>query len=495
MQKFIIAFIVLVSVTVLVILIAVFGSSQGPAPTEAESRSIAETIIPQVPGSHHGLVTQSETNLAMTLHVDVSASMNGYVPSDSNGKSSTFLKLIEYSSRQWNARLHALSSRYPAGKDNPQSYEFFRSQTNYSGEHNMADSIRNFSKEQGRMHVLITDSQPWDDGNSPAYEKVAAAINDFLTTGGRCALILYRSPYRGFYSSPMFGSEGNNQVFYDCPNRPFAVWIFAPQGSALNQVVSDLGKQTGELAWKSKVQFGEPEWRLSLADRSFVPTGSKSSGKEIGTLTTMKTGKEIKRVREYQQIQLRKKALDDQGYVSLEFDLAPFISIDADDAKWQNLKKGLSVSIDCWEIPEKFNPGSSNALANTNLQAIPKILSPDPSRLVKRQHLELEHTLHFKTNALPENPGVTIPSRQIVTPRLIVAVPRPGAARRYAWVLTIRPKFTGTSILIPQGISTSDDRDATQCNKILMLDEMLNVVAGQTEKWGSILFITVYPKE
>jgi hypothetical protein len=78
--------------------------------------------------------------------------------------------------------------------------------------------------------------------------------------------------------------------------------------------------------------------------------------------------------------------------------------------------------------------------------------------------------------------------------RLVVAVPRPGPAKRYAWVLAIGPKYSGPSRLLPNGFSTPNDTNPSQADKILNLDEMLNNVAEQTDKYGSMLFLTDYPK-
>jgi hypothetical protein len=500
MQKFLFLIAAFAVVAVLLTLMTLLSGETRIVPSEAEARAIADAILPQVQGSHRSLVAEPETNLTMTLHVDMSASMGGYVRPDT-----TFLKVIDYLTRQWTPRTRAVGAMYPAGKDYIEDQGFFREPANYQGAHDMSATIREFAKEPSRMHLLVTDSQPWDSGNNPAYDKIAGAINGFLTQGGRCVLILYRSAYRGFYPSPMFGPQANNQVFYDCTNRPFAVWLFAHGGCALNRVVTDLANQSGDLHWAAKIQFGEPDLLLSLADRTLPGEAFGKMGKEIGSIDFVRTGKEVGRVRDYQQIRVRKKALDDQGYVPLQFDVSPF-SRDLLDKNWEHLRRGLSVSLDCWELPEKplsdadgGRNGKTKAKSSTgvpettHLIGTTNVVGSKPIKLEKLRHLELEHSLYFVTNT-PTTNAVGAVTPETVKPRLVVAVPRPGTARRYAWVMTVGSKYNGSLLVLPRGFSTPDDRDANQCDRILKLDEMLNVVAGQTEKWGAVLFLSEYPK-
>jgi len=500
MRKILFLFVAVMVFVGLLVLFALLPASSGVM-SEAEARAIAGAILPQVTGSHCGLVTDSETNLTVTVHVDMSDSMAGYVRPDT-----TFLKMIDYLARQWSPRLRAASTHYSGldGRDYREDVGFFHNPLNYHGDHFMADTIQAFAKDPGRIHLLVTDSQPWDSGNNPAYDKVAGAINDFLSQGGRCVLILYRSPYVGQYRSPLFGSGGDEQVPYQCTNRPFAVWIFAHAGCALNRVVEDLASQTGALRWADKAQFGEPELLLTLAGRT-LSTQDAIAGKEIGTTNWVKTGKEVGRVRDYQMIQIMKKALDDQGYAPLQFDLAPFTAEQA-GRNWARVRSGLSVTLDCWALPGRIvldgnnsSPasrgadgmsgvsGQTNALAKTNAASTKAC---PPLHLEKVLHSAPEHVLLFVTNAPATNAaGVVTP--EIVSARLVVPVlPRPSSGRRYAWVLTVNPKFTGSSRVLPDGFSTPDDRNPSQCDRILKLDEMLSIVAGQTDKLGSVLFLT-----
>src|SRR6266540_6371312 len=151
----------------LVILVALLNPGPSGDISESDARDIAGTIIAQVSGSHSALVQAAETNRAMTVHVDTSASMAGFVDGDT-----VFVKVLDYLTRQWNARTHAAGTGYPPGKDYPVDGRFFRKPENYFGGHDMAATIQSFSKEPGRMHLLVTDGQPWDSGNTPAYEKI-----------------------------------------------------------------------------------------------------------------------------------------------------------------------------------------------------------------------------------------------------------------------------------------------------------------------------------
>jgi len=487
------AFLAIVAFGALALLgiIVAFGRKpNGGTYSTEQACAIAEAIIAQLPGSHAGLAPELETNGAMVLHVDVSASMNGYALADLSMADTPFLKVIDYLSNQRGARLHALSSAYPPGKDYSKDYSFFRSQANYSGSLDMAAAIEQFSGDHGKMHILVTDSQPWDTDNAPAYEKVAGAINDFLAAGGRCALILYRSPYQGFYSSPLFGAEKNNQVFYNCKNRPFAVWVFAHRGAALSLLVEDLASKK-DIRWVDKIQFGEPDLVVALAARTRPEENpgkktGKKTGKLVGELLPVPTGNAVGRVRDYQMIHIKPQAIDDDGYIPLQFDLFATNNLLGRDLA--RLRNQMRVTLDCWALPEKFNTGSEGkAQSNPSGANSTNVPAKKGLKLEKLRPMELEYTLSISTNALATN------LIQTADARMVVRVRQPAKGKRYAWTLTIRPKVAGADIPRVSNMSTPDDRQPDQCDKILKLDEMLSTVAAHTEKYGTLLFLTEFP--
>jgi len=333
---------IVISLIVLILLVVLISPAKTNEISEADSRAIAGEIIPQVIGSHSALVEEEESNMAMTIHVDTSASMGGYA-----FRETAFVKLLDYFTRQWNPRMHASGSGYPSGKDYGVGKDFFGKPENYFGNQDMAGTIRSFSKEPGRMHLLVTDGQPWDSGAMPAYETIAGSINDFLTSGGRCVLFLFRSEFRGYYPSPLLLNRQKKTVFYETDRRPFEVWVFAHPGSALNRVITDLSNQGGELRWASKIQFGVPEFMIALTNRT-LPGGVPGSklGREIGSLKVVRTGNEVGRVRDYQLIRLMQKSLDEEGCAPIQFDITPY-SGDFTESDFKTLRSGLSVGLDC----------------------------------------------------------------------------------------------------------------------------------------------------
>jgi len=329
----------------------------------------------------------------------------------------------------------------------------------------------------------------------------AGAINDFLTAGGRCALILYRSEFRGYYPSPLLVDQPKKHVFYECNDRPFAVWAFAHRGSAFNRVVADLASQGGELRWASKIQFGDTELTITLTNRT-LPGGVSGGklGREIGSLKQMRTGNEVGRPWDYKLIRLMAKSADDQGCVPLQFDLTP-ASGAFTEKSLETLRNGLSVGLDCWEImPKPASPGGCAGGArttakskgvtgqpgNTNQVAKLSAVGTLPCQIEKLRHYDIDDgrcALALSTNAAVTNlAGAVTPGA--VKVRLVVPLPRQPSdkSRRIAWVLSLGPKLTGSSLFLPQGFSTRDDTVTNACDKILKLDEMLHIVAGRTER-------------
>jgi len=473
--------------------------------SEEEARAIAAAVVSQVAGSRIGLENPVETNFSMIVHVDVSASMNGYAVTDSRNPDNTFINVIDYFKRRWNARLHAISEKLD--KDiYPESVDYFRHQENYFGEHYMADTIRKFIPETNSMHVLVTDSQPWDSGNQPAYEKVASAITDFMSTGGRCVMIIYRSTYTGYYSSPLL-PVSSNLVFYSTTNRPFTVWIFAPRRSALSAVISELEKKS-DLKFEHKIQFGEPNLVPVLRDTA----RSEEKNEVIGRIKDLKTGVEVDRVKDYQQIEIYNEAIKEGGYVNLQFDLFPTNNLLG--RSFSNLASQIWVVLDCWELadkkPDKETKESkepnkeSNKETNNPARAVfptnrdvvlLNIPATDkcPAKQIEMKKLRrqmVEFTLYTTKDTNAKEIHIT---NAVAIPRLVVPVKRPGDANRYAWVLSLLPRNPSISDLMPPIYSTPDDRQKEHSDRILKLDEMLNIVVTQTEKMGTILFLTEFP--
>ena len=496
MQKLIFALVVVVLLILGVAALVMVGDLKPAAGSEKLSLGIASAVLAQVSGSHAGMVGASETNSALAVYVDVSSSMAGYALSDLKANNTTFLKVIELLSRRAPGKLYSLSTALGAGK--AQAFDWFRDKSHYTGGLDMAKTIDQFAADPGQIHAFVTDSQPWDAGDKPAYEKVAGAINGFLGTGGRCVMVLYRSQYRGIYSSPLLVSNPTQQPTYVCPDRPFALWLFAPKGCALSQVLTELGQAT-DLKIEEKVQFGEPDLNISLAGRAVAEKATPGKpGPEIGRISAMPTGHEVGRIKEYSRLQLKSKAIDTQGYVPLQFDITG-MNGEAPEKIMARLNRGLSVRLDSWEVPVNFKPAPAPGLnADPDKAEAGKKAAKAADPKNKLTHLwqkELESTLTLVTNAPSTNSaGLVLPGG--VAARLVVPAPRPtDAGKHFAWVLTLRPKDPkAQSVLEPGKYSTPDDRDSTACNKILKLDEMLQIVSGETVRWGSVLFLTDYPK-
>jgi len=479
----------LVSVLVLGYLLC---SSHPDSITEAKNVAIATDIIDQVSGSHATLVMASETNRTMTVHVDMSSSMNGYAR-ETNNVDTTFLRVLEFLVNQPDARLQLLSSDYHAPNDYAQGPDLLKQPGKYTGDLSMADAIRQFANEPERMHVFVTDSQPWDSGTKPAYGRVAESINEFLTTGGRCALLLYRSAYLGLYSSPIKKAATQDaQVLYDCTNRPFAVWIFSPPGGCVNELAGDLMSKPGAFKCEQKIEFAQPGFTVSLTNRTLPkPELGEKYGSLIGQLEPRNTGKEIGRVKDYVQIKIKKDVLSGpEEYVPLQFDLRATNYLKG--RSLSSISNNLSVFLECWEIPDNFPPeASATSRSESNAKSLSNAVSRQSHYLKSAAKYDVEYTLQFQTNTQFSAETTSAPE----SARLVVQVKRPGNARRYGWVMTIRSRDRGASISLPAGFSTPDDQYSADCDKILRLDDVVHEVAEKTEKIGAILFVTEYPSK
>jgi hypothetical protein len=435
------------------------SKQNGDWPNEKQALAIARAITSEVKGSHSGLVTSFETNQAATLHVDTSASMNGFALGDAKQPDPLFLKLNEYLSTRKSDRLQALSTKY-SGSSAWISYAQLRFQTNYDGALDMALAIRGFSTSLERIHFFVTDGQPWDSGQNPGYQEVANAVTDFMTKGGRCSLFLYRSPYRGYYSSPISGST----VFYQCTNRPFELWVFSPAGCAYEQLVKDLTSRNDELKPLVTMQFGEPSFRVILTNTA-LPEPGKTTGQLIGRIHEAHTGYELGKPCNYPLLRIRRGAIDEHGYLPLQFDVEALSKMVGTTAEW--FQQNVRIEMDCWDIPRNF-PADKPVKED-------KIATNRTAGLVHLWTKHLDSEIKSSTNT---------PGRF----RLIVRVP-PGSDRQ-AWVMTIRLKHVGPATWLPKDFSTPDDRKPDQSDRILKLDEMLGVLMANTEKLATVLFLT-----
>jgi len=120
-----------------------------------------------------------------------------------------------------------------------------------------------------------------------------------------------------------------------------------------------------------------------------------------------------------------------------------------------------------------------------------------PFKIVKLRHFTIDDKkcmVQIATNSAVTNvSGVVTPGA--IKVRLVVPLPKAPAdkGKRVAWVMSVGRKYSGAATFLPQGFSTADDTDPSASDKILKLDEMLNIVADRTELLGNVLFLTDYP--
>jgi hypothetical protein len=440
---------------------------------------IGEAVIAEVEGSHAGLTIETASNPGMTLYVDTSVSMNGYA----HAPDTTFCKLVQRLAQNYRMPLHALSTELPPGKDSPPDYTFFQGWTNYLGTLDMADTITNFTKAANRTHLLVTDSQPWDAGDKPAYDSVADSINYFLSGGGSCALGLFRSSYRGFYSSPLLAKTGTNQVFYRCPNRPFAVWIFANPGSSASEVVKQVfAGGPSELAPFFTYEFAKPSVQLVLTNQELKIHGHQ----KIGDLALNVAGTRAERVSDFRSLRLSRRAIDSQNCANFQFD----VSMPRNNGVGlESLTNGLRVSLDCWEVltaqeiaaSRRSSSGKASNKTSTNSVASPR---PAASTVRHLTNYVSVYSLTLVTNTAAASQG-----------RLVIRIPRPpGESRHFAWVVTLRRGNVNENNLVPAGVSTDNDTTPDKCGCLLNLSDVMGIVVRKTDKLGSLLFLTDYPR-
>ena len=412
------------------------------------------------------------SRLPWMVHVDLSASMKGFV----NPGSSAFKVFLERLNQQLpgvqftaegstNSQLTAVPSDFP---DFLKPEFYLRSGTDY------AQLFRQFVLKTNFNHIFITDGVLFQNGHELKPSAVTGPLRELLSNGGDFSLLAQRSAFDGEYTSmrrlkdsPVGTPSQEMMVTITTNARPFLVWIFAQRDQSLPALWARISRGMGGAdEWDSLLPDIRPRHAATLTKYDLAPDGSDGR-RVIASLETLSAD-------QFNAISFGK--IFGQRPVPFNFDIyVPARTVGTNiksdvEAAVQEARTNLTASLACWSVVSTNGPTKAR-----NARLVPLRIPPGPP-------------LQLKTVSPEQIDG------DLIKARLILPTARPEQAGQYqAWLLTI------TSLLGPTWrskwaqVSTDNDTSPVDGGRIYNLSAVLEAIQKDCLVVDRTVFVTYWP--
>lgn len=425
---------------------------------EQQVAAVAANIVRAVPEATWTVAVEEDAGLGpVEVFVDLSKTMAPFA----HDRTSTYYQIADRLYNRLGGQIAFYGFGFASG-DSAQSIAALPApavllqQRTYDRTNNdYADLFSSFDRFS-TTRIILTDgvqSSRGDAGGRAAYARIVEVARQWLRQGGFFAVLMYRSSYDGIYY-PESALCTAGAVHYDC-ERLLLAFVFAPSPRRLSQLLHELGPGLAPL---HLIRAGGSDLSLQpLATRALAPSERRAGIPLLRDLMMVP-------LQNYVPVPkglVSNQAVDDHGYVSLQFDLA----LSENTEHWRTLPSeqlrqflaSLSVDVQVWETDPR-----QDSLQLSTVE-------------IDRQKATIEI--------------LDTAARDTVVARLTLPVRKPvgSSARYFAWLLSLRS--ADGDMLIPDGFSTDTDCTGERCPLTLNLRPLLGAIMRDYTP-GRLLFIT-----
>lgn len=323
----------------------------------------------------------------------------------------------------------------------------------YSFANNDYASLFESFPTDNKTRVIITDGVQSEPVEGARINRVSQAVYDWVAAGGTFAAMVFRQPYEGQYYSDLTVED----PVYRCSDRPLVAFVMAPSALAVEELRRMVSKEVGLQHFV----------RVSGSDLKLQPISEREAS-ERGLVTNTRRG-------------LRNPA------VSQIVSVAPVVY--TADLR-TTTQGGAAIAPIHIEVSLLLNKAPWNTMPLEEIESFMGTLEIEPYLWVQRR-IERDSVSVIHVPIRAGQPTVSPLVQQGDTLTVIVELPleRPAELERtdremYLY-LAARPTETLSRNLVPEALSTSDDRSEAMCSRVLKLERLIgsimltNYVPGQ----------------
>lgn len=443
-------------------------------PFGASPKQTAEAVVPLVAQkvrTQPGMLARTDPNYALDrveVYTDFSLTMQPYAAA---GAGAVYGSLLNHLHESFGDKVAYFGFGYVGRNDSAQAaspvgVEAVLSPSSYVRVNNDYGTLFQGFRDIKATRVVVTDGVQSDRSTGSRFGGVVEGAQAHLARGGVFAAYVFRSPYSGTYYPEATSCPG--QMRYACAGRPFAVFLFAPSRSALDAFARYI--ENADLRPVASVQtYGD--LKVALAEETVPENAAEGERRRPRPDRIVSNVYEVpvQGFRSITTARVREAALDDDGFLPLQFDL----EISEEEAKRlgpsgvRTVFASLRPELQAWAVRGRVG----------------KDLSLDSAR-----------TVFLKDQGAA--PLLKVTGRRA---RMVVPVRRPeglhDGTRQIVWLATFRLAEGEAVRLVPENVSTSVDCNADACERILNLRPLLGAILNRTYSAGQLLFLTDWPSK
>jgi len=343
-------------------------------------------------------------------------------------------------------------------------HEIYQDGTYTYANNDYAALFRAFPRD-GTTRLVITDAVQSDPEGGARLRAVAEELHRWVTDGGAFAALVYRNPYHGQYYSDLTEAD----PIYSCGNRPLVAFVLAPSRAAVADLLTRLGPGLNPA---HVIQVGGTDLSINLVPET-LPDSSRRRGVRVasGIDTAVAAGFHPIPF----SVVLERSGDGFEGYVPLQVEAV----LSLRQRPWATLGREGTVefvrhlrpSLHAWSFDKRALRGASQPAKHGASNS----LGAEPVKLDVRT---------------PPPPEVRV-SGDSVRARFTLPTRRPGAGGKdFALLVSLRPDENGARALVPDELSTDDDRDPGACGRVLKLQRLLSGILLRNYVPGRTLLVT-----
>lgn len=456
-------------IVVAVLVSLIFLMSRGNELSERQTETVVREVLaqyrngePGTSGDLSGIVEQQQPIGRVEVYVDRSLSMRPYV----QARSEELFRLVGTLDDFIESQVELFGFGYAQRSDTVQRITPIRATTlressTYAYANNDYAALIGTFEHDGTTHLIVTDGVQSDPEEGARLASVAEALDRWVREGGTFGILFYRTAYRGQYYTDLGGPSPR----YNCADRPFLVFVLAPSSRAIDDLVSLLGPS---LRPDHEIRMSGSDLAIQPVEETPPPDGARRGVRVVPSIAPMF----VEGYRSIYRITVRDAVADERGgFVPVPFD----VSLDLEARPWTTLGEAgarqflqnLEPRLHAWSLdPRAMSDTTGAAAARAALTAVD--VSQQPASLT------------FGA----DDPAGTL------TARYVVPVRRPDDdGRQYVFLLALFPNGANARALVPASYSTDDDRDPSQCSRILKLQRLVGGIMLRNYAPGQALLL------
>jgi len=417
-------------------------------------------------GDVSGLVAQSTPLGSVEVFVDRSLTMQPY----DRSAGSAFHQLVERFDDFIASEVAFYGFGFPYRDQGTQVVARLDPRTIYAPDlytfanNNYAELFHTF-KHDGGTRIVITDGVQSDPADRARLSAVANELHRWISGGGAFAALIYRNAYSGRYYSDLEGVD----PLYDCSDRPLVVFVLAPSASAIDDLLARLGPgfQPAHVV------------RVGGSDLSLRPVAETIARK--GERRGRRVARDINETiaRGFQPIPsatvVGSAGGEFDGYVPLQFEAIlplkehPWATLGAEGTR--RFVSQLRPEVYAWTLDERTLTSPGRTAGDSSARRAKPILP-------------------VEVDSRPA-PAPTLSTKgDTLRARFTIPVRRPASELHdYAFLVTLRPTEAGAVELVPEALSTDDDRAPDSCGRVFKLRRLLGAIVLRNYIPGRTLLV------